>query len=311
MANQTQASSKQGSVPRIKPGENEGQRLGESLFAKALRRLRRDRLTLTAMAVMVVMLLIAVFAPLITDTVLRVDPNSTAAKPLLTVGSPGHLLGTDDLGRDHLARLLHAGRISLGIGVAGAVMTLAIGLTVGMVAGYFGGVVDDALNWLITTLDSVPLIYLLIIISALFRPSPEALVIVLAVTGWTGATRLIRGQTIALREREYIISARAVGASPWRIILTHILPNLLSVTTITLAGSIGSLILAESGLSFLNLGVQPPTATWGNMLSKAQNFFVRGPHLAILPGLLIFVTVLCCYIIGDGIRDAFDPTAIE
>jgi peptide/nickel transport system permease protein len=176
-----------------------------------------------------------------------------------------------------------------------------------VVTGYFGGVVDDIMNWIIVTLDSIPSLYLLIIVSALFRPSAEALIIVLALVGWTGTTRLIRGETFAIRGQEYVIGARAVGASPWQIMFAHILPNLISVTAISLAGGIGSLILAESALSFLNIGVQPPTPTWGNMLSNAQQFFVRGPHLVLLPGLLIFITVLCLYIIGDGLRDAFDP----
>jgi peptide/nickel transport system permease protein len=240
---------------------------------------------------------------------MRVDPNSTEYKPLLPLATPGHIFGTDDLGRDQLARLMHAGRISLGIGFFGATMTLAIGLIVGMAMGYFGGWLDDWINWVITTLDSLPTIYLLIIVSALFRPTAEALVLVLVLTGWTGGTRLIRGQTLTLREREYILAAKALGSSPWRIMLAHILPNLVSILAISLAGGVGNLILAESGLSFLNLGVQPPTATWGNMLSKAQEFFTRGPHMAIVPGILIFLTVLSLYIIGDGIRDAFDPTA--
>jgi ABC-type dipeptide/oligopeptide/nickel transport system permease subunit len=285
--------------------------VGESLMSKALRRLRRDRLTMMALAVMTVFSVLAITAPLMTQYVMQVDPNSTEYEPLLPVGTAGHIFGTDDLGRDQLARLLHAGRISLGIGFFGSLITLLIGLITGMATGYFGGVFDDLMNWIITTLDSLPIIYLLIIISALFRPSPESLVAVLALTGWTGVTRLIRGQTLSIREREFILSARAIGASPWRIMLSHILPNLISVTAISLAAGIGGLILAESALSFLNLGVQPPTATWGNMLTKAQAFFVRGPHMAIVPGILIFITVLCFYIIGDGVRDAFDPTTSD
>jgi peptide/nickel transport system permease protein len=284
----------------------------ESILQRATRRILRDRLTLLAIFFILALTLISAFAPLITDTLLNVSPNHTDAEGrFLPVGAPGHILGTDDLGRDHLARLLHAGRISLGIGFTGAALTLVIGLFLGVVTGYYGGTVDDIMNWVITTLDSIPTLYLLLIVSAILSPSPEALVIVLALVGWTGTTRLIRGETLALREREYIISARAIGASPWRIMFIHILPNLISLTAISLATGIGNLILIESALSFLNVGVQPPTPTWGNMLSNAQQFFTLGGHLVVLPGLLIVLTVLCLYVIGDGVRDAFDPTLVD
>jgi peptide/nickel transport system permease protein len=148
---------------------------------------------------------------------------------------------------------------------------------------------------------------LLLIISAVLSPSPEALVIVLASIGWTGITRLVRGETMAMRGREFIVSARSIGASDLRIMFMHILPNLFSIATVTLAINVGNLILVESSLSFLGLGVKPPTPTWGNMLTNAQTFFTKGPHLVIMPGLLIVITVLCLYVIGDGVRDAFDP----
>lgn len=284
----------------------------ESILQRALRRILHDRLTLLSLFFILLLALISIFAPFITNNILHVDANRTnSAERFLSPGAPGHLLGTDDLGRDHLGRLLHAGQISLGIGFAGAALILVIGLFLGVLTGYFGGSFDDVMNWIITTLDSIPALYLLLIISAILSPSAEALVLVLALVGWTGTTRLIRGETLALREREYIISARAVGASPWRIMFSHILPNLVSITAISLATSIGNLILIESSLSFLNVGVQPPTPTWGNMLSNAQQFFTLGGHLVILPGLLIVLTVLSLYVIGDGVRDAFDPTLVD
>ena len=284
----------------------------QSLWQRAVRHILRDRLTMVALTVLFIMTIMVIFAPFITERILQVDALSTQPSVrLLPPGTPGHILGTDDLGRDHLARLLYGGQVSLGIGAAGALLTLAIGVVVGLYTGYFGGLVDDAANWVIVTLDSLPTLYLLIIIAALFRPSAEALVLVLAFTAWTGTARLIRGQTIAQREYDYVLSARAVGASSWHLMFTHILPNQISVIAITLASGIGALILAESALSFLNVGVQPPTPTWGNMLSNAQQFFVRGPHLVVIPGLLIFITVLCLFIVGDGIRDAFDPSTVD
>ncbi len=283
--------------------------LGESLWQTALRRLRRDKLTLLALGTIVVLTLLALGAPLIADQLLGVNPTHTnVANNFLPIGTEGHILGTDELGRDHLARLLFAGQISLGIGFGSAILTMTIGLVLGVITGFYGGIVDDFMNWVITTLDSIPALVLLLLIAAIFSPSPEALVLVLAIIGWTGITRLVRGETMSLRSREFIVSARAAGASDWRIMFVHIIPNLFSIVVITLAINIGTLILVESALSFLGLGVQPPTPTWGNMLTNSQTFFRRAPHLVVMPGLLIVITVLCLYVIGDGIRDALDPT---
>ncbi|MCU0497348.1 MAG: ABC transporter permease [Anaerolineae bacterium] len=285
----------------------------ESLFTKGLRRLWRDRLTMMALFVILVFSLLAIFADVITTHILRIDPNETNAiynfEPYGAVSDLGvHYLGTDDIGRDQLARLLHAGRVSLSIGFFGAVASLTIGLSIGIITGYFGGVVDDIFNWLITTLDSIPALYLLILISAVLSPTAEALIFVIALISWTGIARIIRGQTLAIRGLDYVLSARALGASSFRIMFAHIAPNLISITAIVLARGIGNLMLAEAGLSFLGLGVLPPQATWGNMLTKAQQFLTQGPHLIPPPGLAIWISVLCLYIIGDGIRDAFDPT---
>lgn len=299
-------------IVQLQEQDDEFYGVGQSLFQKAMRRLRQDRLTMVCMGVVLVFSLLALFAPLITTYILQISPDTTDPfNNFLPIGTPGHILGTDDLGRDQLARLLHAGRVSLGIGFFGAMISLAIGLLFGTMTGYFGGVVDDLMNWVITTLDSIPSLYLLILISAIFAPTAEALVFVVAIIGWTGVTRLIRGQTIQIRSLDYITSAQAIGASSWRIMYTHIVPNLISITAIMLARSIGGLMLAEAGLSFLGLGVQPPQATWGNMLTKSQQFFTLGPHLVLVPGLAISITVLCFYIIGDGVRDAFDPTASD
>jgi peptide/nickel transport system permease protein len=292
----------------------DSERRSESLLTKGLRRLRNDRLSMICIVIVTIFALLAVFAPFISNTILRVDPNETdALNNFLPIFTPGHILGTDNLGRDQLSRLLYAGGVTLGIGFFGAVMSLTIGMLIGVITGYFGGAVDDFVNWIITTLDSIPSLYLLILISAIFRPTAEALVFVIALTGWTGVTRLIRGQTFSIRNLDYITSARALGASSLRIMLLHIIPNLVSITAIVLMRGIGNLMLAEAGLSFLGLGVQPPQATWGNMLTNAQQYIVnpQGTHLIFPPGLAIWITVLCLYIIGDGIRDAFDPAAKE
>ena len=282
-------------------------RRSESLMSRGLRRLRRDRLTLIALSILFILAMLSVFAPVITGA-MGIDPNATnPTQGFLPVGSPGNLLGTDKIGRDQFARILHAGRVSLGIGFFGALFSLTIGTTFGVMAGYWGGIFDDIMNWIITTLDSIPSLFILVILSSALRPSAEVLILIVSLIGWTGATRLMRGQTFKLRNMDYVLSARAMGASALRIMFVHIVPNVFSYTTLALAGGIGGLILTESGLSFLGLGVQPPTATWGNMLTDAQQMFRRGPHLVFVPGLMIFMTVLCLYIIGDGLRDAFDP----
>ncbi|MBX3062519.1 MAG: ABC transporter permease [Anaerolineae bacterium] len=283
---------------------------GLSLWKMALRRLRRDRLSLIAIGIIALLVVLSILAPFIATQLLKVDYSRTSlGETFLPIGSTNHLLGTDDLGRDHLARLLYAGQVSLGIAFVAAFLSLSIGVTVGILAGYYGGWLDDAINWLIATLGSIPTLFLLLIIAAVFSPGPMVLILVLGGLGWLSTARLVRGETLALREREYVISARSIGASNIRIMLQHILPNLLSIVLITLATDIGDLILTESALSFLGLGIQPPTPSWGNMLSNAQTFFTLGPHLVVLPGILISTTVLCLYVIGDGLRDAFDPTA--
>ena len=281
----------------------------KSLTQLAIMRVLNDKLTLSAISVIVILAVLSIAAPFITG-VLGVDPNTTDAanSSFLPVGAEGHLLGTDDLGRDHLSRLLYAGQVSLLIGFLSGILSLVIGVTLGIITGYFGGLVDDVVNWVITTLNSIPGLVLLIVISAVFSPGPVTLILVLAFLTWTATTRLVRGETFSIRSREYIVSAKALGASNIRIMLVHILPNVFSLTIVTLAINIGNVILIESALSFLGLGVQAPTATWGNMLSKSRNF-LDSPHLVIFPGTLITIVVLCLYIIGDGLRDAFDPTA--
>ena len=281
-----------------------------SLFQLAMRRLWRDRLSMIAIGVLVLLTLFSFGAPII-NALLGTNSRSIVSDSFLPPLSPGHLLGADDIGRDHLARLLEAGQVSLAIGFLAAFLSLAIGVSLGLVTGYFGGFVDDAVIWLITTINSVPLFFIILIVAGILSPSMSTLIIVLGVLGWTGTARLVRGETLGLREREFVISARAIGANRGRIMFSHILPNLISIILINLAIDIGIIILIEAALSFLGVGVKPPQATWGNMLTNARGFFTHGPHLVFWPGFLIFVTVLCLYVLGDGLRDAFDPTTVD
>lgn len=278
-----------------------------SMWQKALQRIRRDRTTLTAMAVLLIMGLLALFAPQISD-LFGVDPiEQDLRNNYAPMFSEGHIFGSDELGRDQLSRLLYGAQISLGIAFSAAILSLGIGIAVGVFAGYYGGILDDVIIWFITTLNSIPSLFLLIIISAVLSPGPFTLVLIFGLLGWTGTTRLVRGEAYSIKEREYAVAARASGASDLRIMFVHIVPNIFSLLIITLSQAMGGLILAESSLSFLGFGIKAPLPTWGNMLNGGLDYIRRAPHLVILPGLLITITVLCLYIIGDGLRDAFDP----
>jgi peptide/nickel transport system permease protein len=273
----------------------------------AIRRLIRDRLSMIAIALLLTMVVLSAAADLISTGILDVDPNSTDLFATFESPSATHLLGTDQLGRDQLARLLFGGRVSLAIGFTAAAISMTLGVTIGLTAGFFGGIVDDLIMWLINTIVSIPTLFLLLIIVALFAPDAFWLIMVLGFLGWMGTSRLVRGEVFSLRERDYVTAARAMGASRVSIMLRHVLPNALPIVIVITMIDVGNVILVESALSFLGIGVQPPTATWGNMLSNAQSYFHLGTHLVIFPGILITITVLCLYLMGDGLRDALDP----
>jgi ABC-type dipeptide/oligopeptide/nickel transport system permease subunit len=277
-------------------------------WTSAFYSLRRDKLTLAAFGVL---LILAVFCVVLAGPIteaLGVDPNDT--DPLIQFEGPSkeHLLGVDMVGRDQLARLLYGGRVSLGVGFFAAVIIMTLGVAVGTAAGYYGKFLDDTVMWFINTLNSIPFILLLLIVSLLFKPSAVTLTVFIGLVSWTGISRIVRGQIFQVKEMDYVMAARALGVPTLTMVMRHILPNVIPIVIIFAAQIIGNVILLESALSFLGLGVQPPTATWGNMLTKAQSYFTLGPHLVIWPGLFITITVLCLYIIGDGLRDALDPT---
>jgi peptide/nickel transport system permease protein len=273
----------------------------------AVRRILRDRLTMAAIGVIFVLIILSALAGVISTNVLKVDPNATDLLATFEPPSAEHWLGTDQLGRDQLSRLLYGGRISLAIGFSATAVSMTIGIAIGLIAGFFGGFVDDFIMWFINTLQSIPFLFLLLIIVALFAPDPIWFVLILGFLGWMGTSRLVRGEVFSLRERDYVTAAKALGASRITLMMRHVLPNAIPIVIVITMIDVGAVILVESALSFLGLGVQPPTATWGNMLSNAQSYFHLGTHLVIFPGLLITITVLCLYLLGDGLRDALDP----
>jgi peptide/nickel transport system permease protein len=273
----------------------------------AVRRILRDRLTMAAIGIIVLLIILSALAGVISESVLKVDPNKTDLLATFEPPSAEHWLGTDQLGRDQLSRLLFGGRISLAIGFSATAVSMTIGIAIGLIAGFFGGFVDDFIMWFINTLQSIPFLFLLLIIVALFAPTPFWFVMILGFLGWMGTSRLVRGEVFSLRERDYVTAAKALGASRLTLMIRHVLPNAIPIVIVITMIDVGAVILVESALSFLGLGVQPPTATWGNMLSNSQSYFHLGTHLVIYPGLLITITVLCLYLLGDGLRDALDP----
>ncbi len=239
------------------------------------------------------------------------------------VPSAEHPLGTDELGRDILVRLLQGGQVSLFVGLISALIAATIGTIIGIIAGYFGGWPDHLLMRITDGVIALPLLPLLIVLAALDLSKlglpPELvhsenislyrIIVIVALAGWTTSARLVRANTLALRERPFILAARAQGASAFRIMTVHILPNLASPIIVATTLSIGNIILLESVLSFLGLGIQPPVPSWGNLLTNAQELIWQAPMLAFYPGVLIFMTVIAFNFIGDGLQDALDPRA--
>ncbi len=278
----------------------------QTLWSITLTRLRRDRLTVLALAILLCFGLLAVLAGLIAHATGQ-DPDRIDLLNNFDPPSRQHWLGTDDDGRDQFIRLLYGARVSLSIGVLAAAVNLVVGVLIGAAAAFYGGAVDDLVVWIVNTFRSIPTFVLLLTISALFTTGPVGLALIIGFTTWTGAARLVRGQVFQLKQHDYVLAARTLGASNARLIFRHVLPNVLPLVVVFLGIDIGGVILTESGLSFLGFGVQPPVPSWGNMLTNAQTFFTHGPWLVYGPGFVIALTVWCLYTVGDGFRDAIDP----
>lgn len=267
-------------------------------------RFMRNRLALAALVVLAVLAITSFSAPLWLsyNRVLDQVRVATFAPP-----SPATWFGRDEFGRDAFARAVYGGRISLWVAFSSAVLSTVIGTALGMLAGYLGGWVDAIIDRLIELILTIPFLLLLILAAAVARPSATSILLILGLFDWPVLARLVRGEFLALKRRDYIEAARASGCTPIRVIVRHILPNALAPIIVT-----GTLIVAihltsEAAISFLGLGIQPPTPSWGNLLTNAQNYVISAPFLAIFPGLLILITVLCVNLLGDGLRDAFDP----
>ncbi|MCC7048729.1 MAG: ABC transporter permease [Alphaproteobacteria bacterium] len=289
-----------------------------------LRRLGHRPLAVASAAILALLAALALLAPLFA-MLSGIDPNAVDLLQRLEPPSAQHFLGTDDIGRDVLLRLLQGGRVSLFVGLTAALASAVIGTAVGLMAGYWGGRADALLMRLTDGVIALPLLPLLIVLAAVdltkLGLSAELagsettglyrIVVIIALVGWTTVARLVRGAALSVHTRDYVLAAIGQGASPWRVMAVHILPNVTSPIVVATTLSVGNVILLESVLSFLGLGIQPPLPSWGNMLTNAQELMTTAPFLAIWPGMLIFVTVIACNLLGDGLQDALDPRAQE
>ena len=268
------------------------------------RRLKRDRLAVASLAVLLALIVAAALAPLLSPY----NPNDTdLVHRLLPPGSPGHLLGTDHLGRDMLSRLLYGGQASLLVGFAAVLLAMSLGVILGLVTGYYRGLVDSVVMRLIDVLLAFPAVLLAIAVIAALGPGLMNAMLAVAIVGIPYYTRIVRSSVLSLREKEYVVAGWALGLSDVRLLTRHILPNCLSPIIVAATLDVGWMIMAAAGMSFLGLGAQPPRAEWGVMLSEGRNFLRAGPHESILPGLAIFLVVLSLNLLGDGLRDALDP----
>ena len=297
-----------------KKNENNKQKIQkiESPWVIAWRRLKKNKLAMTGLVIIILLLLIAIIGPIIYPQSWETTNLTNTFKP----PSSEHLLGTDQVGRDVLARLMYGGRISLSVGVVAVTIQVIIGTALGIIAGYYGGKIDAIIMRFVDILMCFPFLPLLIMLGAIMsdlRVEPEfriyVVMIVIGIVGWPGLCRLVRGQILSLREQEFMQAAESLGLRDRRKMFVHLLPNTLASIIVSATLGVGGAIMTESALSFLGLGVTPPTPTWGNMIQAAQDQYALQfqPWLWVPPGVCIFLTVMAINLFGDGLRDALDP----
>ncbi|MBT2678206.1 ABC transporter permease [Bacillus sp. ISL-35] len=260
-----------------------------------------------------IFLIIIITAALLAPVIAPYSPSKQNLLIKLQAPNSEHWLGTDRFGRDVLSRLLYGARISLLVGFASVLGSITIGTFLGAVAGYVGGIVDAMIMRFVDIILSIPSIFLLITLVTIFKPGVDKLILIFALLGWTTTARLVRGEFLSLRSREFVLASKTIGTKTPSIIFSHILPNAMGPIIVSATLAVGYVILAESGLSYLGLGIQPPHASWGNMLQDAQNFTIllKSWWYPLAPGLMILLTVICFNFVGDGLRDALDPKINE
>jgi len=277
-----------------------------TLSVLAWRRFRRHRLALIGATVLGLVVGVCVIAPLLVpeSAANRVDPTLFRAPP-----SPAHPFGSDDVGRDILWRAIYGGRISLAIGALSIALAMSIGVVLGSVAGYYGRWTDSLIMRLTDAMLSMPSLLLLIVLTRILGASVSTIILVIGLLNWMQVTRIVRANVLSLKEQDFVMAAKALGQQDRAIIFRHVLPNTLAPVVVAATLGVGYAIILEASASFLGLGVQPPTASWGSMLYRAQGLMIQAPWVAIFPGLMILLTVMAINFLGDGLRDALDPRA--
>lgn len=274
------------------------------------RSLRTNPVALISLVLLVAILVIAIAAP----SLAPFDPTAQSLRlrlrppSWLPGGEPGYLLGTDPLGRDMLSRILYGARVSILVGVLAVLIQTVIGVGVGLVSGFYGGAIDNVVMRIADVQQAIPFLVLVVAVAAVVGPSFLNTVLILGVTGWVTYGRVVRAQVLSLMQLEYVTASRALGGKDARIMLRHLLPNLVASITVVATLTISAMILIEASLSFLGLGVPPPTPTWGGMVADGRNYLVTAWWVSVFPGLAIFVTVLVINLVGDWLREALDPT---
>ena len=280
-----------------------GKRRAQSYWAVSWNIFKKNKLGMFCLLIVILLVLIAIFAPLLSPY----DPYAQELSNRYQAPGGAHLFGTDEFGRDLLSRMLYGCRISLSVGVVSQAIALVIGFLAGVSAGYFGGWVDSVISFIIQVFSSFPFLLFAIVVMFVLGPGLINLYVALGLLMWTGTARLVRGDVMRLKGSEYIQSCILSGGSSWRVIMKHLLPNCVSTLIVTSTLGIPNAILSEASLSFPGLGVQPPMASWGQMISAARSVIQSSTYYSVIPGVAIIITVMAFNLLGDALRDALDP----
>ncbi len=268
-----------------------------------MQNIKKNILLILGFSIVLTMAFLALFAPIIAPY----DPNVINPIASLEAPSQAHLFGTDDLGRDLFSRMLYGARISLFVGFVAVSISSFIGIIIGLLAGYFGGIIDEALMRFVDIMLCFPSFFLILAVITFLEPNVYTIMSVIGLTSWMGVARLVRAETLSMKQREFISASKIAGASTLRILIMHILPNVLAPVLVSMTLGIAGAILVESSLSFLGIGVQPPEASWGNILMEGKNVLEIAPWISLYPGLAIVITVLGYNLLGEALRDYLDP----
>jgi peptide/nickel transport system permease protein len=271
------------------------------------KRLLQNKLALTGLSLILILAVIAFIAP----SIYNIDPSNQVLSERLNGPSMHHITGTDDLGRDVLSRLIYGARISLTVGFVAVGISILIGTILGLISGFFGGITDIIIMRFVDIMLCFPSFFLILLVIAFLEPNIYNIMAVIGLTSWTGIARMVRAEVLSLRERDFILASKLLGAGNLRIFFVHLLPNVFSPIIVNATLGVGSAILTESGLSFLGLGVQPPAPSWGQMLTAGKDYIYFAWWLSLFPGLAILLTVLSFNLFGEGLRDVLDPKAGE